>query len=77
MPDCVKGRNHTKKTGTTICLVVPTEDGTSLDEFYIDFKRLFTVPVDYVYATAAIGVMQWHGFLSPNPPIEGVSRQGG
>ena len=55
----------------------PTEDGTSLDEFYIDFKRLFTVPVDYVYATAAIGVMQWHGFLSPNPPIEGVSRQGG
>ena len=43
----------------------PTEEGSLLDQFYIDFKRLFMVPVDYVYAAAAIGAIQRHGFLKP------------
>lgn len=41
-----------------------TDDGQDLVEFYIDFKRLFSVPIEFVYAAMHLGLIQRHGYLN-------------
>ena len=42
-----------------------SDDGQELVEYYIDFKRLFSVPIEFVYAATRLGLVQRHGYLKP------------
>ncbi len=40
-----------------------TDSGAQLNEFFVDFKRTFSVPTDYLYALARQELVTRHGFL--------------
>jgi len=39
------------------------ENASILPEFYVDFKRVFALPADYIYAVAESNLVTRHGFL--------------
>ena len=51
-----------------------SENGQPFVEFYIDFKRLFSVPTEFVYAATSIGLIQRKGYLK-GPWIQHLSHR--
>lgn len=51
-----------------------TEDGQTLPDFFVDFKRVFSVHADYLYAVVEQDLVRRHGFLKP-PWIQDLSHR--
>ena len=70
-------RNKAKSNREERWHYLPTStanNGLELVEFYIDFKRLFSVPTEFVYAGSDIGLILRKGYLK-GPWVQHLSHR--